>query len=247
MLNNIQDLSNIYSILKLNDTNNIKSTNISRLSDMNSISSLLYDSSNSTSSAFNIMLTSLLKSISEKNKVECRDLEKVSLEGMLSKYINGVKSSGIINSNNYMISNINSLNVDERIKNSIQLYSNKYSVDPNLVKAIIKVESDFNPNLVSSAGAKGLMQLMPEICEELGIKDQFNIEQNIEGGVRHIKGYIDKYNGNIEMALIAYNGGPTRMINRGVKSIEDIYKMPKETQSYVPKVMNYYRGLINGN
>ena len=86
------------------------------------------------------------------------------------------------------------------------------------------------------------MQLMPENCKDLGISDPFNIEQNIDGGTRHIKEYLDKYNGDVEMALMAYNGGPTRMARRGVKSINDIYKMPKETQNYVPKVMKYYKG-----
>ena len=79
---------------------------------------------------------------------------------------------------------------------------------------------------------------MPENCKALGLEDPFNIEQNIEGGVKHIKEYIDRYDGDIEMAL---------MMNRGVTSIDDIYKMPKETQNYVPKVMSYYRGFTNGN
>lgn len=96
---------------------------------------------------------------------------------------------------------------------------------------------------MSPVGAKGLMQLMPENCRDLGVSDPFNIEQNIDGGVRHIKEYLDRYKGNMEMALMAYNGGPTRMMNRGVRSINDLYKMPKETQNYVPKVMSYYRGL----
>ena len=118
----------------------------------------------------------------------------------------------------------------------------KYGVDENLIRAIIKVESNFNPNCVSKAGAKGLMQLMPENCRDLDVTDPFDIEQNIDGGTRHIKEYLDKYNGDVEMALMAYNGGPTRMAKRGVKSIDDIYKMPKETQNYVPKVMKYYKG-----
>ncbi|MPM77408.1 hypothetical protein SDC9_124411 [bioreactor metagenome] len=96
---------------------------------------------------------------------------------------------------------------------------------------------------MSRAGAKGLMQLMPENCRDLGVKDPLNIEENIDGGTRHIKEYLDKYNGDVEMALMAYNGGPTRMAKRGVKSINDIYKMPKETQNYVPKVMKYYKGI----
>lgn len=264
MSNNIQGLSDIYSILQLyginssSSTNSLSSTSLtnstskSSLNDLSSLSSLgsvLGTSSNSSSSssAFNIMLTSLLSAISEKNKYAKTEAEKVSLEGILSTYNSSVLSSGSTSINNYITADVSNLTVDERIENAVELYSNQHGVDSNLVKAIIKVESNFDPNVVSSAGAKGLMQLMPENCKALGVEDPFNIEQNIEGGVKHIKEYIDRYDGDIEMALMEYNGGPTRMMNRGVTSIDDIYKMPKETQNYVPKVMSYYRGFTNGN
>ena len=259
MSNNIQGLSDIYSILQLyginssSSTNSLSSTSLSSLtnstskSSLNDLSSLsvLGTSSNSSSSssAFNIMLTSLLSAISEKNKYAKTEAEKVSLEGILSTYNSSVLSSGSTSINNYITADVSNLTVE----NAVELYSNQHGVDSNLVKAIIKVESNFDPNVVSSAGAKGLMQLMPENCKALGVEDPFNIEQNIEGGVKHIKEYIDRYDGDIEMALMAYNGGPTRMMNRGVTSIDDIYKMPKETQNYVPKVMSYYRGFTNGN
>ena len=255
MSNNIQGLSDIYSILQLyginssSSTNSLSSTSLtnstskSSLNDLSSLSSLgsvLGTSSNSSSSssAFNIMLTRLLSAISEKNKYAKTEAEKVSLEGILSTYNSSVLSSGSTSINNYITADVSNLTVDERIENAVELYSNQHGVDSNLVKAIIKVESNFDPNVVSSAGAKGLMQLMPENCKALGVEDPFNIEQNIEGGVKHIKEYIDRYNGDVEMALMAYNGGPTRMMNRGVKSMADIYKMPKETQNYVPKIMS---------
>ena len=267
MSNNIQGLSDIYSILQLyginssSSTNSLSSTSLSSLtnstsksslndlSSLSSLGSVLGTSSNSSSSssAFNIMLTRLLSAISEKNKYAKTEAEKVSLEGSLSTYNSSVLSSGSTSINNYITADVSNLTVDERIENAVELYSNQHGVDSNLVKAIIKVESNFDPNVVSSAGAKGLMQLMPENCKALGVEDPFNIEQNIEGGVKHIKEYIDRYNGDVEMALMAYNGGPTRMMNRGVKSMADIYKMPKETQNYVPKVMSYYRGFANGN
>lgn len=263
MSNNIQGLSDIYSILQLyginssSSTNSLSSTSLSSLTNSTSKSSLNDLSSlsslgsvlgtSSSSSAFNIMLTSLLSAISEKNKYAKTEAEKVSLEGILSTYNSSVLSSGSTSINNYITADVSNLTVDERIENAVELYSNQHGVDSNLVKAIIKVESNFDPNVVSSAGAKGLMQLMPENCKALGVEDPFNIEQNIEGGVKHIKEYIDRYDGDIEMALMAYNGGPTRMMNRGVTSIDDIYKMPKETQNYVPKVMSYYRGFTNGN
>ena len=252
MSGSIQDVNSINIISQLNNLTKSNSTSTSTLSDLSSISSLsslsgcsCSSESDSTSSAFNIMLTSLLSAISEKNKLAKTEAEKLSLDDIFSTYNNSVL--GNTNTNNYISADVSNLTVDERIENAVQLYSDKYDVDSNLVKAIIRVESNFDPNVVSSAGAKGLMQLMPENCEDLGVSDPFNIEKNIDGGVRHIKEYLDRYNGDVEMALMAYNGGPTRMMNRGVKSIDDIYKMPKETQNYVPKVMSYYRGFSNGN
>lgn len=186
--------------------------------------------SNSSSNMFSMVLENLFKSIKEQNQRTGMASDKSLLNNVIG------------NLNKLTISNEN-LNKDERIAAAIDRYSTKYGIDANLVRAIVKVESNFDPNAVSSAGASGLMQLMPENCKALGVTDPFNIEQNIDGGVRHIKEYIDRYNGDVEMALMAYNGGPTRMMNRGVTSINDIYKMPKETQNYVPKVMKYYRGI----
>ena len=266
MSGSIQGLNNINTILQLKNLNKTSSTNTSSISDLSSLSGCKCNSglesilglssingltstsdSSSTSSAFNIMFTSLLNAISQKNKTVKNESEKVSLEGIFNTYNNSILNAGNISNKNYVAADVSNLTVDERIENAVQVYSNKYGVDSNLVKAIIKTESNFDPNVVSSAGAKGLMQLMPENCRDLGVEDPFNIEQNIEGGVKHIKEYIDRYNGDVEMALMAYNGGPTRMMNRGGKSMADIYKMPKETQNYVPKVMSYYRGFANGN
>ena len=266
MSGSIQGLNNINTILQLKNLNKTSSTNTSSISDLSSLSGCKCNSglesilglssingltstsdSSSTSSAFNIMFTSLLNAISQKNKTVKNESEKVSLEGIFNTYNNSILSAGNISNENYVAADVSNLTVDERIENAVELYSNQHGVDSNLVKAIIKTESNFDPNVVSSAGAKGLMQLMPENCRDLGVEDPFNIEQNIEGGVKHIKEYIDRYDGDIEMALMAYNGGPTRMMNRGVKSMADIYKMPKETQNYVPKVMSYYRGFANGN
>lgn len=186
---------------------------------------------NFNSGAFEIMLISLLVALKEQNKVKTNQNETA-----LNANVGSLKTIGI-NSQKLNVS------VDERIENAIEISSKKYGVDEKLIKAIIKVESNFDPKVVSPVGAKGLMQLMPENCRDLGVSDPFNIEQNIDGGVRHIKEYLDRYKGNMEMSLMAYNGGPTRMMNRGVRSINDLYKMPRETQNYVPKVMSYYRGL----
>lgn len=154
-------------------------------------------------------------------------------------------------SQNPNVNSINEVEADEssddksRIYAAVDKYSSMYGVDKNLVLGIIKQESNFDPNVTSSAGAMGVMQLMDFNCESYGVTDPFNIEQNVEGGVKHIKEYLDMFNGDLEMALMAYNGGPGTMARRGVESSKDLYKMPSETQNYVPKVMNYYRNGVS--
>ena len=212
---------------------------ISNLTSMSSLTGGCSCNSSSNGDAFDMVLVSLLKAISEVNKQNTTTNQS---DNSLNNIVDSLETLNSTQNTNRVESCNKDENVNSRIDNAISISSKKYGVDENLIRAIIKVESDFNPNCVSSAGAKGLMQLMPENCRDLGISDPFDIEQNIDGGTRHIKEYLDKYNGDVEMALMAYNGGPTRMAKRGVKSINDIYKMPKETQNYVPKVMKYYKG-----
>lgn len=215
-------------------------SSISNIDSLTSVSSSMSGCSceSSKSNAFDMVMVSLLKAISQKNKNTNNYQQQNNLYNSINdlETLNNTQNSIKIESTN------KDKTINERIDSAISISSKKYGVDENLIRAIIKVESNFNPNTVSKAGAKGLMQLMPENCKDLGISDPFNIEQNIDGGTRHIKEYLDKYNGDVEMALMAYNGGPTRMARRGVRSINDIYKMPKETQNYVPKVMKYYKG-----
>lgn len=122
---------------------------------------------------------------------------------------------------------------NERIESAILNASKRYGVDSSVIRAIIKQESDFDPNITSWAGAMGLMQLMPENVEHYGISDPYNIEQNIDAGTRHIKDYIKLYNGDVKMGLAAYNAGPGTLQRRGVKSEADFYKLPSETKNYV--------------
>ena len=151
-----------------------------------------------------------------------------------NKYVNFADKSESI------LSNRSDVDI-QKIYNAVSTASKKYGVDSNLILAIIKQESDFDPNSTSSSGASGLMQIMPENFAHTGITDKYDVDQNINGGTKLFKEYLNQFDGNKEMALMAYNGGPGTMQKRGVSSASDLYKMPQETQNYVPKVMGYYR------
>lgn len=122
----------------------------------------------------------------------------------------------------------------------IQTASAKYGVPVDLIKAVIDTESSFNPNVVSSAGAKGLMQLMDGTARGLGVSDSFDPAQNIDGGVRYLSYQLKRFDGQEKMALAAYNAGPGRVISLGVSNdrelLEKLTLLPKETQSYITKI-----------
>ena len=133
-------------------------------------------------------------------------------------------------------------NYDSIIKDK----SSQYRIPEDLIRAIIQTESGFDPSTVSSAGAMGLMQLMPGTAKGLGIMDAFDPEQNIDGGVRYIKSQLDRFNGNLDIALAAYNWGPGNVIKNNITNLKDpsqFAKLPKETQNYIEKIR---RLLTNG-
>ncbi len=107
-------------------------------------------------------------------------------------------------------------------------------VEPALVRAVVQAESAFNPRAVSPVGAEGLMQLMPETAKDLGVDDSFDPEQNVMGGTRYLGWLLEKYGGDLDKTLAAYNWGPGNVDRRGIDSL------PKETRDYLVRVKGYY-------
>jgi len=115
--------------------------------------------------------------------------------------------------------------------------SNRFAIDPDLVRAVIKAESNFNHRAVSPKGAMGLMQLMPSKAKEMAVSNPFNPEENINAGVRYLGELLQIFNWNLPLALAAYNAGPGRVIGRNEIPLFE------ETQNYIRRVMAYYKDL----
>jgi soluble lytic murein transglycosylase-like protein len=124
----------------------------------------------------------------------------------------------------------------EEIDASIVMAAARHNVDPNLVRAVVKVESNFNSNAVSRKGAMGLMQLMPQTARSLNVKNPFDPDQNVDAGVRHLKHLLENYGGDVNLTLAAYNAGAGAVArSSGVPHFA-------ETQNYVRRITNLYYG-----
>lgn len=118
----------------------------------------------------------------------------------------------------------------------VERASRAHGVDEALVRAVIVAESSYDPDAISSAGASGLMQLMPETAKRYGVHDLFDPVQNVSGGVRCLRDLLTLFDGNVELALAAYNSGANAVIRAGNR----VPPRP-ETIAFVPKVIDYYR------
>ncbi|VAW33818.1 Soluble lytic murein transglycosylase precursor [hydrothermal vent metagenome] len=123
---------------------------------------------------------------------------------------------------------------ESRYDNSIREAARFFNLDPLLIKAVIKKESDFNPYAVSAKGAVGLMQLMPETARDMNVNDRYDPRENIFGGSRYLKKLSRLFNGNLDLILASYNAGLHRVLS--TRTIPDI----SETRRYIRMVRHYY-------
>lgn len=140
---------------------------------------------------------------------------------------------------NRLSNGLDKLKTNEAIESSIQTSSLKYHVDADLIRAVIKQESDYNQYAISNSGAQGLMQLMPGTANSLGVENPWDVSENIDGGTRYLKDQLVSFDGNLELALAAYNAGP------GAVTRYDGIPPYTETQGYVKKVLENYANYKN--
>ena len=150
-------------------------------------------------------------------------------------YINLNRYQGVTNAQR-----TNNLTNRTQIDELIKEYSQKYGLDSDFVKAVVKQESGFNEKATSKCGAMGLMQLMPGTAKALNVNDPYNARDNIEGGVKYLKGLMDRFGGDMKLALAAYNAGPN-----AVKKYNGVPPY-NETQNYVKNIMSMYQRIQSG-
>jgi hypothetical protein len=143
----------------------------------------------------------------------------------------GNQAEPFVSKNEHALQETEAIQPQTHIANIIDRASKKYHIDPELIKAVIRVESNFDANSTSPKGAMGLMQLMPETAEELGVKNCYDPVENIMAGTSYLKNLLDRYDGSVSLALAAYNWGMGNVERHPEK-------LPRETRTYIARVNN---------
>ena len=156
----------------------------------------------------------------------------------VNTYLGGQKRRETAQTTSYQGLNVGFTQAD--IDGAIEEAARRHNVDPNLVRSVIKVESNFNPNAVSRKGAMGLMQLMPATARSLNVSNPFDPQQNVDAGVRHLRKLLDSYGGDVRLSLAAYNAGAGAVArSAGVPRFG-------ETRNYVRRITQLYAGAEGG-
>ena len=138
----------------------------------------------------------------------------------------------------YVVSRVFNNRINTTYDGIIERHAQFHGIDPHLIKAVMKAESNFNPNAMSHKGAQGLMQLMPDTARLMKVDDPWNPEENIRGGTKYLKYLEETFGGNLDLVLAAYNAGPAR-----VKEYNMNIPPYDETRTYVQRVKSYYNSL----
>lgn len=201
---------------------------ISNISNTNSSSS---DLAGTESNSFESLIQNLINQNGSSSENQSLNTDKSTVGNVDVSKLPVLKSKDDITADVKYDVGTSNLSISQAVDNA----SKKYGVDKNLILAVIKQESSFNPNATSGCGAEGLMQLMPGTANELGVKNAYDINQNVDGGTKYLKSLLNTF-GNSKMAIAAYNAGPGAV----EKSGENISELPSETRNYVSKVSAYY-------
>ncbi|MCL2030402.1 MAG: lytic transglycosylase domain-containing protein [Oscillospiraceae bacterium] len=153
-----------------------------------------------------------------------------------------MSGGGTAEEDGYDFSRADAARYPDTYDDAIREACEKYDVDMALVKAVIRAESSYRPDALSRAGAMGLMQLMPGTAAGLGVTDAYNPEQNIDGGVRYLRQMLDRWDGDVRLALASYNWGPGAVNRSGVTDLTDsaqISRIPSSTAGYIERILRF--------
>lgn len=218
----------------------------------NTYGSTPYESAASTVSADDVLFQDLLmQSVNKGQNIVSAEEILADLDGTPTYEYNGLAiDNGTLNTKGTAVTGrqraFGNNSVPGDMMDKINTIAKSYGVDTNLVREVVRAESNFNPNAVSRAGAKGLMQLMDSTARSLNVDDSFDPEQNLEGGTKYLRDLLSKYDGNVKVALAAYNAGPGRVdrldIDTDAEFAAKASQLPKETQRYVEKITSRLNG-----